>query len=90
MLESGSSGSVRGASSNGRPYREPRSVVDRHRRNRESSDPPVSLRPSRRDFHDRGKEDRLCCLSSTSHGCDKPPFSLPVLSALLTLAADFS
>jgi hypothetical protein len=25
MLESGSSGSVRGASSNGRPYREPRS-----------------------------------------------------------------
>jgi hypothetical protein len=27
MLESGSSGSVRGASSNGRPYREPRSRV---------------------------------------------------------------
>jgi hypothetical protein len=26
MLESGSSGSVRGASSNGRPYREPRSI----------------------------------------------------------------
>ena len=31
MLESGSSGSVRGASSNGRPYREPRSnaLVDK-------------------------------------------------------------
>jgi hypothetical protein len=27
MLESGSSGSVRGASSNGRPYREPRPFV---------------------------------------------------------------
>jgi hypothetical protein len=27
MLESGSSGSVRGASSNGRPYREPRSTA---------------------------------------------------------------
>jgi hypothetical protein len=28
MLESGSSGSVRGASSNGRPYREPRPILD--------------------------------------------------------------
>ena len=35
MLESGSSGSVRGASSNGRPYREPRSraVIDRRMEN---------------------------------------------------------
>ena len=30
MLESGSSGSVRGASSNGRPYREPRPNCDIH------------------------------------------------------------
>jgi hypothetical protein len=42
MVASGSSGSVRGASSNGRPYREPRSIYpvreasgnDRHLRNR--------------------------------------------------------
>jgi hypothetical protein len=33
MLESGSSGSVRGASSNGRPYREPRSRAVRCRAN---------------------------------------------------------
>jgi hypothetical protein len=46
MLESGSSGSVRGASRNGRPYREPRSEAERsfHTDNRKYRAPSTNGR----------------------------------------------